>query len=170
MGKIHEMSIELANLISAGEVVNRPSNAIKELVENSIDAGATTITVEIHNGGISLMRVSDDGCGMDAEDLVLSVKRHATSKLYREEDIDAISTMGFRGEALASIAAVTRLRIISKTEEAEYGHMLSIEYGQDLQISERGSSKGTENSLKETPQRRQLLLIRSKSLRYHIPK
>ena len=79
MGKIHEMSIELANLISAGEVVNRPANAIKELVENSIDAGATAITVEIHNGGISLMRVSDDGCGMDAEDLVLSVKRHAPS-------------------------------------------------------------------------------------------
>ena len=161
MGKIHEMSIELANLISAGEVVNRPANAIKELVENSIDAGATTITVEIQNGGTSLMRVSDDGCGMDVEDLVLSVKRHATSKLYSKEDIDSISTMGFRGEALASIAAVTRLRIISKTEDAEYGHMLSIEYGQDLQISERGSSKGTtiiaEDLFYNVPARRKFL-------------
>ena len=161
MGKIHEMSIELANLISAGEVVNRPASAIKELVENSIDAGSTTITVEIHNGGISLMRVSDDGCGMDAEDLVLSVKRHATSKLYRQEDIDAISTMGFRGEALASIAAVTKLRIISKTDDAEYGHMLSMEFGQNLQISERGSSKGTtiiaEDLFFNVPARRKFL-------------
>lgn len=161
MGKIHEMSIELANLISAGEVVNRPANAIKELVENSIDAGATAITVEIHNGGISLMRVSDDGCGMDAEDLVLSVKRHATSKLYRQEDIDAISTMGFRGEALASIAAVTRLRIITKTDDAEFGHMLSMDFGQNLQISERGSSKGTtiiaEDLFFNVPARRKFL-------------
>lgn len=161
MGKIHEMSIELANLISAGEVVNRPANAIKELLENSIDAGATAITVEIHNGGISLMRVSDDGCGMDAEDLVLSVKRHATSKLYRQEDIDAISTMGFRGEALASIAAVTRLRIITKTDDAEFGHMLSMDFGQNLQISERGSSKGTtiiaEDLFFNVPARRKFL-------------
>ena len=161
MGKIHEMSIELANLISAREVVNRPSNEIKELVENSIDAGSTTITVEIQSGGTSLMRVSDDGCGMDAEDLVLSVKRHATSKLYRQEDIDSISTMCFRGEALASIAAVTRLRIITKTEDAEYGHMLSMEYGQNLQISERGSSKGTtiiaEDLFYNVPARRKFL-------------
>lgn len=161
MPKIHELGFELANMIAAGEVVNRPASAIKELVENSIDAGADRITVEIHNGGVLLMRVSDNGCGMDPEDLVMCVKRHATSKIRSASDIDAITTMGFRGEALAALSAVTELRIISKTEDAEYGHMLTVEYGEVKSIGERGAGKGTtviaENLFMNMPARRKFL-------------
>lgn len=161
MPKIHELGFELANMIAAGEVVSRPASAIKELVENSIDAGADRITVEIHNGGVLLMRVSDNGCGMDPEDLVMCVKRHATSKIRSASDIDAITTMGFRGEALAALSAVTELRIISKTEDAEYGHMLTVEYGEVKSIGERGAGKGTtviaENLFMNMPARRKFL-------------
>lgn len=161
MAKIHELGFELANMIAAGEVVNRPASAIKELCENSIDAGATRITVEIQNGGILLMRVSDNGCGMDPEDLALCIRRHATSKIKCAKDIDAITTMGFRGEALAALSAVTELRIISKTEDAEYGHMLTAEYGNVIDITERGAAKGTviiaENLFMNMPARRKFL-------------
>lgn len=161
MAKIHELGFELANMIAAGEVVNRPASAIKELCENSIDAGATRITVEIQNGGVLLMRVSDNGCGMDPEDLALCIRRHATSKIRSAKDIDAITTMGFRGEALAALSAVTEMRIISKTEDAEYGHMLTAEYGNVIDISERGAAKGTviiaENLFMNMPARRKFL-------------
>ena len=97
MGKINQLSFEVANLIAAGEVVDRPASAIKELMENSIDAGAKHVTVEIKNGGITFMRVSDDGCGMDPEDLPISICRHATSKISSSSDLDGICTLGFRG-------------------------------------------------------------------------
>lgn len=161
MGKINELGFEIANLIAAGEVVSRPAGAIKELVENAIDAGATEITVETQNGGILLMRVTDNGCGMDPDDLPLAIRRHATSKIKSAKDLDAISTMGFRGEALASIAAVSELRIISKTEDAEYGTMMSASFGKITDISERGAAKGTtviaENLFANVPARRKFL-------------
>lgn len=161
MGKINVLSFAVANLIAAGEVVDRPSSVIKELLENAIDAGADRITVEIQNGGVTLMRVSDNGCGMSPEDLPVSIRRHATSKIKNAEDLDGILTLGFRGEALAAIASVSDVRIISKTHEAEYGAMLEASGGEILGISERGCPDGTtvivENLFKNVPARRKFL-------------
>ena len=114
MGKINVLSFAVANLIAAGEVVDRPSSVIKELLENAIDSGADRISVEIQNGGVTYMRVSDNGCGISPEDLPVAIRRHATSKIKDAEDLDSIMTLGFRGEALAAIASVSDLRIISK--------------------------------------------------------
>lgn len=161
MGKINVLSFAVANLIAAGEVVDRPSSVIKELLENAIDAGADRITVEIQNGGVSLMRVSDNGCGMTPEDLPVSVRRHATSKIKNAEDLDGILTLGFRGEALAAIASVSDVRIISKTRDAEFGAMLEVSGGEILGVSERGCPDGTtvivENLFKNVPARRKFL-------------
>ena len=143
MGKIQVLPFEVANLIAAGEVVDRPASAIKEMMENSIDAGATHITVEVQHGGVTFMRVSDDGCGMVPEDLPVAVRRHATSKIREAEDLDGISTLGFRGEALAAIAAVSDLRLISRVKDAPYGAMLEVSRGQILGLTERGCSAGT---------------------------
>ncbi len=161
MPKINLLSFEVANLIAAGEVVDRPASAIKEMIENSIDAEAKHITVEIQNGGITFMRISDDGCGMDKSDLPLSVKRHATSKIRSAEDLDGICTLGFRGEALAAISAVADVRIISKTRDAEMGAELEVHYGEVSETVERGSSNGTtiivENLFANVPARRKFL-------------
>ena len=161
MGKINILSFEVANLIAAGEVVDRPASAIKEMIENSIDAGARHITVEIQNGGITLMRISDDGCGMDATDLPLAVKRHATSKIKNAEDLDGIYTLGFRGEALAAIAAVSKLRIISKTADNPMGAELIMDCGEVVEFNERGCSDGTtiivEELFANVPARRKFL-------------
>ena len=124
MGKINVLSFAVANLIAAGEVVDRPASVIKELMENAIDAGATSITVEIQRGGITLMRVTDNGCGMAPEDLPVAIRRHATSKIKSAADLDGIATLGFRGEALAAIASVSDLRILSKTKDAQFGACL----------------------------------------------
>ncbi|NLK39800.1 MAG: DNA mismatch repair protein MutL, partial [Clostridiales bacterium] len=124
MGKINVLGFEIANLIAAGEVVDRPASVLKELLENAIDSGADAITAEIKNGGVSFIRVSDNGCGIAAEDLPVAVKRHATSKISRAEDLDGILTLGFRGEALAAISSVSNLRIISKTKDALCGMRL----------------------------------------------
>ena len=113
MGKINILDKHVAELIAAGEVVERPSSVIKELVENSIDAGATAITVEIKNGGVTFMRVADNGCGILREDIRPAFIRHATSKVRVEDDLDAIATLGFRGEALASVASVSHLELIT---------------------------------------------------------
>ena len=129
MGRINVLDISVANLIAAGEVVERPSSAVKELVENAIDAGATQITVEIARGGISLIRVTDNGCGMSGEDAVLAIRRHATSKLKNASDLDAIFTLGFRGEALAAITAVSEFRLVTRRAEDEMGTELRGAYG-----------------------------------------
>ena len=161
MAKINVLSFEVANLIAAGEVVDRPASAIKEMIENSIDAGARHITVEIQNGGITFMRISDDGCGIDAEELPLAIKRHATSKIKTAEDLDAIFTLGFRGEALAAISAVSNLRIISKTKESPLGAELVVDCGEVVELTERGCSNGTtvivENLFANVPARRKFL-------------
>ena len=113
MGKIRPLSETLIGKIAAGEVVERPAAAIKELIENSLDAGATAVTVEIQEGGLASIRVADNGSGIDESDIRMAFERHATSKIIREQDLNAISTLGFRGEALASIAAVTRVSLIT---------------------------------------------------------
>ena len=109
MGKIRPLSEALIGKIAAGEVVERPAAAIKELVENSLDAGATAVTVEIRDGGMASIRVSDNGSGIEESDIRMAFERHATSKICREQDLNAIATLGFRGEALASIAAVSKV-------------------------------------------------------------
>ena len=143
MGKINVLSFEIANLIAAGEVVERPSSVIKELIENSIDSGATSITAEIKHGGVSLIRVSDNGCGIDKDDLPVAIKRHATSKIKEKDDLDSIMTLGFRGEALAAIASVAKMTIITKTKNAESAHMLTSEAGVVNDISEVYAADGT---------------------------
>ena len=143
MGIINVLDIEVANLIAAGEVVERPANAVKELVENSVDAGAKTVSVEIMGGGIRSLRVTDDGCGMSAEDAVVAVRRHATSKLRCADDLAAIMTLGFRGEALAAITAVAKFRLITKRREDTEGTSLSGEYGKVNEIVPEGCPDGT---------------------------
>ena len=161
MGKINVLDFEIANLIAAGEVVERPSSVLKELIENSIDSGAKTIVAEIKRGGVALIRVSDDGCGMEKDDLPVAIKRHATSKIRAREDLDGITTLGFRGEALAAISSVSAVTIITKTAEAESGSMLVSEGGRILDISEVGCSGGTtvvvENLFFNVPARRKFL-------------
>ncbi len=161
MGQINVLSFAVANLIAAGEVVDRPASAIKELLENSIDAGADRVTVEIQNGGVTFMRVSDNGCGIEPDDLPVAVRRHATSKIKDATDLEKIITLGFRGEALAAISAVADVRIISKTADAEMGAMIEVSCGDILGVTERGCSKGTtvivENLFANVPARRKFL-------------
>ena len=152
MGKINVLSFEVANLIAAGEVVDRPASVIKELMENSIDAGAKKITVEIKNGGVSYMRVSDDGCGMAPEDMPLALKRHATSKIATADDLAAIFTLGFRGEALAAISSVSKVRVLSKTAEAANGAMLCADGGRIVSVGEAGCPAGTTITVEELPE------------------
>ena len=161
MGKINVLPFAVANLIAAGEVVDRPASVIKELMENSIDAGATRITVEIQNGGVTFMRVTDNGCGMSPEDLPVAIKRHATSKIREAADLDGILTLGFRGEALAAIASVSDVRILTKTADAPYASMLESHCGEVVGITEQGGSNGTsvivENLFANVPARRKFL-------------
>ncbi|MBQ7376188.1 MAG: DNA mismatch repair endonuclease MutL [Clostridia bacterium] len=161
MGRINVLSFAVANLIAAGEVVDRPSSVIKELLENSIDSGATAITVEIQNGGVTYMRVADNGCGMEPDDLPVAIRRHATSKIRNAEDLEGILTLGFRGEALAAIASVSDMRIISRQRGAESGAMLEASGGNILRVSERAATEGTtvivENLFANVPARRKFL-------------
>ena len=143
MPKIIQLDPHLANLIAAGEVVERPASVVKELVENAIDAGAKTITVELQNGGMSFLRVSDDGCGMGREDAKTAFLRHATSKLRTKEDLAAIGTLGFRGEALAATAAVSRVDLLTRTAEDLEGTHLTLEAGKILSCEAAGCPVGT---------------------------
>ncbi|MBR0303323.1 MAG: DNA mismatch repair endonuclease MutL, partial [Clostridia bacterium] len=143
MGKINVLGFDVANLIAAGEVVDRPASIVKELIENAIDSGADEVTVEIKNGGISHIRVSDNGCGISSEDLPLAVLRHATSKIATARDLESISTLGFRGEALAAIAAVTKLKIYSRTADCDMGSLLICEGGEVVEFTDTGCKAGT---------------------------
>ena len=143
MAKIHVMDKALADLIAAGEVVERPASVVKELVENAIDAGATQITVEIRNGGSTYIRVTDNGCGIPKEEMSTAFLRHATSKISTAQDLDAIGTLGFRGEALAAIAAVARVQMLSKPKEQPMGYAYSIECSEPLEEGDAGCGDGT---------------------------
>ena len=143
MPKIIQLSPHIANLIAAGEVVERPASVVKELLENAVDAGASKVTVEIRDGGMTFLRVTDNGCGMAPEDARTAFKRHATSKLRTEEDLAAIGTMGFRGEALAAIASVSRIDLLTKTAGSISGVSLHLEAGEILEESEAGCPEGT---------------------------
>ena len=159
--KIHELPKQMADKIAAGEVVDRPVSIVKELVENSIDAGASSIAVEIKNGGKTYIRVTDNGCGIASDETELAFKRHATSKLSTVRDLNAISTLGFRGEALASISAVSRVELITKTADAETGTSLRIEGGETSSAEPTGCPQGTTIIVKDlffnTPARMKFL-------------
>ena len=143
MPKIIQLSPPVANLIAAGEVVERPASVVKELLENAVDAGASQITVEIRDGGMTFLRVTDNGCGMAAEDARTAFLRHATSKLRQAEDLAAIGTMGFRGEALAAVASVSRIDLLTKTPGSVSGTSLHLEAGNITEESEAGCPDGT---------------------------
>ncbi len=143
MGKIQQLSPHVANLIAAGEVVERPASVAKELLENAVDAGATQVTVEIRDGGMTFLRVTDNGCGMAPEDAKTAFLRHATSKLRTAEDLAAIGTMGFRGEAQAAIASVSRIDLLTKTADSLAGTSLTLEAGAITEATEAGCPDGT---------------------------
>ena len=143
MSKIIQLSPHIANLIAAGEVVERPASVAKELLENAVDAGATQVTLEIRDGGMTFLRVTDNGCGMSPEDAKTAFLRHATSKLRTAEDLAAIATMGFRGEALAAIASVSRIDLMTKTPGSISGTSLALEAGELTEQSEAGCPDGT---------------------------
>lgn len=143
MPKINLLDKSVYELIAAGEVIERPSSVIKELAENSIDAGATSVTVEIKRGGISYLRVTDDGCGISYEDIPTAFMRHATSKVYTQDDLDSINTLGFRGEALASVCAVSRVELLTKQREDKFGSIYRIEGGEPQEYDRAGSADGT---------------------------
>ena len=161
MGKINLLSFEVANLIAAGEVVERPASAVKELLENSIDAGADKITLEIQRGGVSFIRVADNGSGIEKDDLIPAITRHSTSKIRTASDLSSITTLGFRGEALAAIASVSRLRIFSKLPGSEFGALLESEGGKGVTVSDTGCADGTtiiiEDLFFNVPARRKFL-------------
>ena len=143
MGRINVLSKETANLIAAGEVVERPSSIVKELVENAFDAGASAVTVEIRSGGIQMVRVTDNGCGMAEEDALACFKSHATSKMRDAQELDHIRTMGFRGEALASIAAVSRVTLRTRMQDSDIGTQVRMEGGTLITKEEAGCPEGT---------------------------
>lgn len=149
MPHIQQLPSHVADLIAAGEVVERPASAVKELVENSIDAGASAITVEIRNGGMSMIRVTDDGCGIAAQEAETAFLRHATSKIRTEFDLEAIGTLGFRGEALAAIAAVSRIDLMTRTADSPLGVALSLEGGTVIDREESGCPVGTTIVIRE---------------------
>ena len=149
MPHIQQLSPHVADLIAAGEVVERPASVVKELIENAIDAGATAVTVEIRSGGMALIRVTDDGCGIAPRELPTAFLRHATSKLRTAQDLAAIGTLGFRGEALAAIAAVSRLDVVSRQRGAEAGASLHLEGGVPGEVEAAGCPEGTTIAVRE---------------------
>ena len=161
MGKINVLDKHVAELIAAGEVVERPASVMKELVENCIDAGASTITAEIKDGGVTYLRVTDNGCGIAREDVPVAFLRHATSKVKLQDDLDSIGTLGFRGEALASIAAVSRVELLTRTSDELAGTRYVIEGGEEQACEDAGCAEGTtlvvRNLFYNTPARMKFL-------------
>jgi DNA mismatch repair protein MutL len=169
--KVRELDAHLINKIAAGEVIERPASVVKELIENSLDAGSTQIEILIEGGGVQRISVSDDGAGMDREDLLVAIRRHTTSKIHTEEDLFHIKTLGFRGEALASIVEVSRAVIRSRSEEAPEATRVEIEGGQMKNIRAEGRRKGTTVDVRDlffnTPARRKFLKSEKTEL-FHI--
>ena len=161
MGRIVVLDENMVNMIAAGEVIERPASVVKELVENSIDAGATKITVAVEDGGRKLISVTDNGCGMDAEDLVCAFEPHTTSKIKTSDDLRAISTLGFRGEALASIASVAQVKGASRTKDQLAGHLIEIDCGSKSEIMPMSADIGTTIAIRDIfyklPARRKFL-------------
>lgn len=149
MGKIVLLDDLTINQIAAGEVIERPANVVKELVENSIDAGSSKIIIEIKKGGKAYISVTDNGKGIEKDDMLISLERHATSKIRRVEDLEKTYTMGFRGEALASIASISELTMISKTKETLLGQKIKAKAGDVIEAEEcRNSNRNNNNSRK----------------------
>jgi DNA mismatch repair protein MutL len=168
MGRIHVLSETVANQIAAGEVVERPASVVKELLENSLDAGATRIKINIEAGGKKLIQITDNGCGMVRDDAMLAFERHATSKIKNTEDLLSIATLGFRGEALPSIASVSRLRLETRDAQDEAGTVIEISGGKILRVEEAGLPAGTSITVRDlffnTPARKKFLKAESTEL------
>ncbi len=142
MGRIHILADQVANQIAAGEVVDRPASVVKELLENSLDAGATRIVIDVEGGGRKLIRIADDGCGMVRDDALLAFERHATSKLRSSDDLLSIATLGFRGEALPSIASIARVELVTRAAEESVGHADGNCRRQAAAVRRRGRARG----------------------------
>jgi DNA mismatch repair protein MutL len=168
MGKIHVLSEAVANQIAAGEVVERPASVVKEMLENSLDAGATRIKISVEGGGKKLMQIADNGCGMVRDDAMLAFERHATSKIKHAEDLLSVATLGFRGEALPSIASVSRLRLETRAGEEESGTVIEINGGKIARVEEAGLPPGTSIIVRDlffnTPARKKFLKSESTEL------
>src|SRR6516162_3489732 len=168
MGKIHVLSETVANQIAAGEVVERPASVVKELLENALDAGSTRIKIQIEAGGKRLILITDNGCGMVRDDAMLAFERHATSKLKNAEDLLSVATLGFRGEALPSIASVSRLRLETRAPEDPAGTVIEINGGKIFKIEEAGLPAGTSITVRDlffnTPARKKFLKAESTEL------
>jgi DNA mismatch repair protein MutL len=149
MAKIRVLPENLSNKIAAGEVVERPASVVKELVENALDAGATRVIIEVEKGGQSLIQVSDNGAGMRRDDALLAIERYATSKISTDDDLFAISTLGFRGEALPSIAAVSRFALLTRHNTSDAGTQISVDGGKIKNVSEIGAPQGTMITVKQ---------------------
>src|SRR6202789_1502961 len=161
MGRIHILSDQVANQIAAGEVVDRPASVVKELLENALDAGANRIVIAVQGGGRKLIRIADDGCGMVRDDALLAFERHATSKLRSSDDLLSIATLGFRGEALPSIASIARVEMVTRAAGESSGTRLEIAGGKLLLCEEAGAPPGTTLTVRDlffnTPARRKFL-------------
>src|SRR5438045_204524 len=161
MSKIRVLPDHISNLIAAGEVVERPASVAKELVENAIDASAIRLVIDVESGGRRLLKITDDGEGMSRDDAILAFERHATSKIKRAEDLSAIATLGFRGEALASIASVARVELVTKTEDAAAATRVVIEGGRMRDVKDAAHPQGTTITVRDlffnVPARRKFL-------------
>src|SRR6202158_3742698 len=168
MGKIHVLSETVANQIAAGEVVERPASVVKEMLENSLDAGATRIKISVEAGGKKLIQITDNGCGMVRDDALLAFERHATSKIRNAEDLLSVATLGFRGEALPSIASVSRLRVETRAPDEDSGTIVEINGGKIFKVKEAGLPAGTSITIRDlffnTPARKKFLKAESTEL------